>query len=72
MTEPPSTPPPQVTLQDDEPPDLDLLLHAVRVTLWDVAARLDPDHSGTDDLAKRARALRAVVIRLIKHRNGAA
>jgi hypothetical protein len=67
-----TTPPPEPPEgQDPEPPDLDLLLHAVRVLLRDVALRLDPDDTGADDLALRARAVRRAVVRAIVNREGA-
>ena len=70
MTEQPPPEPPEG--QDPEPPDLDLLLHVVRVLLYDLARRLDrAGASEADrDLVGRAWAVRRVVVRAIKVRGG--
>jgi hypothetical protein len=57
-----STPPPEPSLgQDDEPPDLGLLLTVVRQLLIDVEPELDIDRSA--DLRLRAIAVRRVIHR---------
>lgn len=61
-----ATPPPELADGQDDPPDLDQLLHVLRVFLYDVREQ----HGGDDDLGLRSQALRNVVIRAIQARGG--
>jgi hypothetical protein len=64
MTNPPPDQP-----QEPDPPDLDLLLHVVRLLLSDLADHLrGRDHPDDVDLRVRSLAVRAVVIRAIQNR----
>ena len=58
-----TTPPPPDVPQESEPPDLDLMLSALRELLTDVSRTRVPE-----DLALRTAALRSVVARMIEHR----
>ena len=67
MTE--TTAPPPDQPQESEPPDLDLLLSAVRELLTDVSLHYAIGAgSFVEDLALRTAALRSVVVRMIEHR----
>ena len=58
-----TAPPPPDRPQESDPPDLDLLLSALRDLLADVGRAPVPE-----DLALRTAAARSVVTRMIEHR----